>query len=107
MLALCKKRKIFIKPAKALCLDADKQVLAFKRGGLILLFNFSPTHSYEGYCLKVPTKGVYKVADQYKQAGMKDVTVSLFEGMRHEIINERNKQQVYDVVTRWMNNEKI
>ena len=52
-------------------------------------------------------KGVYKVADQFKQAGLKDVTVFLFEGMRHEIIHERNKQQVYDVVTRWMNNEKI
>ncbi len=52
-------------------------------------------------------KGVYKVASRYEQAGMKDVTVYMFEGMRHEILNERNKQQVYDVVTRWMNNEKI
>ena len=72
MLALCKKRKIFINPAKALCLDADKQVLAFKRGGLIMLFNFSPTNSYDGYCLKVPTKGVYKVAfssDDYCYGG--------------------------------------
>ena len=72
MLALCKKRKIFINPAKTLCLDADKQVLAFKRGGLIMLFNFSPTNSYDGYCLKVPTKGVYKVAlssDDYCYGG--------------------------------------
>lgn len=52
-------------------------------------------------------KGVYKVAAQYEQAGVKDVTVYMFEGMRHEILNERNKQQVYDVVTRWMNNEEI
>ena len=51
-------------------------------------------------------KGVYKVASQYEQAGIKDVTVYMFEGMRHEILNERNKQQVYDVVTRWMKNEK-
>ncbi|MBR4420440.1 MAG: alpha amylase C-terminal domain-containing protein [Clostridia bacterium] len=72
MLAICKKRKIFINPAKTLCLDADKQVLAFKRGGLIMLFNFSPTNSYDGYCLKVPTKGVYKVAlssDDYCYGG--------------------------------------
>ena len=52
-------------------------------------------------------KGVYKVAAQFEQAGVKDVIVYMFEGMRHEILNERNKQQVYDVVTRWMNNEKI
>ena len=52
-------------------------------------------------------KGVYKVAAQLQQAGLKDVTVFMFDGMRHEIINERNKQQVYDVVTRWMNNEKV
>ena len=52
-------------------------------------------------------EGVYKVASQYEQAGVKSVTVYMFEGMRHEILNERNKQQVYDVVTRWMNDEKI
>ncbi|RKJ30780.1 alpha/beta hydrolase, partial [Butyricicoccus sp. 1XD8-22] len=26
----------------------------------------------------------------------------LFEEMRHEILNERNKQQVFDVVSRWL-----
>lgn len=47
-------------------------------------------------------KGVYKVAEQLKAAQMTDVTVSLFEGMRHEILNEKNKQHVYDVVLRWL-----
>lgn len=47
-------------------------------------------------------KGVYKVADQLKKAGVQHVIVYLFEGMRHEIINEVNKEQVYNVVTRWL-----
>lgn len=47
-------------------------------------------------------KGVYKVAEQLIAANMTEVAVSLFEGMRHEIINEKNKQHVYDVVLRWL-----
>ena len=47
-------------------------------------------------------KGVYRVAEQLKAANMTDVAVSLFEGMRHEILNEKNKQHVYDVVLRWL-----
>ncbi|CAM5183149.1 Alpha-beta hydrolase superfamily lysophospholipase OS=Ureibacillus acetophenoni OX=614649 GN=SAMN05877842_10492 PE=4 SV=1 [Ureibacillus acetophenoni] len=47
-------------------------------------------------------KGVYKVAYQYKKAGLQHVVVYMFEGMRHEILNEVNKEQVYQVVTRWL-----
>lgn len=47
-------------------------------------------------------KGVYKVAKQLEQAGIENVVVFLFEGMRHEILNEKNKQHVYDVVLRWL-----
>lgn len=47
-------------------------------------------------------KGVYKVANQLKNAGAQNVIVYLFEEMRHEILNERNKQQVFDVVSRWL-----
>ena len=48
-------------------------------------------------------KGVYKVAKEYEDAGIENVVVYLFEGMRHEILNEKNKQHVYDVVLRWLN----
>lgn len=47
-------------------------------------------------------KGVYKVANQLKNAGAQNVIVYLFEEMRHEILNERNKQQVFEVVSRWL-----
>ncbi len=47
--------------------------------------------------------GVYKVANQLKKAGVEDVVVYLFEGMRHEILKEKNKEHVFHVVSRWLN----
>ena len=42
------------------CDDVDK-ILAFRKGGLIYLFNFNPTRSFEGYELPVIDPGTYKV----------------------------------------------
>lgn len=47
-------------------------------------------------------KDIFKVAKGLKKAGMKNVTVQLIEGARHEILNEVNKQQTYDVIANWM-----
>ena len=48
-------------------------------------------------------EGVYHVAEQYHSVGLEDVTVYLFEDMRHEILNEANQQMVYQVLLRWLN----
>lgn len=50
-------------------------------------------------------QGVFKVANKMNDIGMENVTVYLFEGMRHEILNEKNKQHVYDVIIRWLEHE--
>lgn len=47
-------------------------------------------------------KGVFKVAERFTAVGMEDVTVNLFEGRRHEIINEKNKEEVFKVIYRWL-----
>lgn len=47
-------------------------------------------------------KGVFKVANQLKAVGLEKVEVYLFEGMRHEILNEKNNQYVFHVITRWL-----
>ena len=47
--------------------------------------------------------GVYKVAKGMNDAGMTDVAVYLFEGMRHEILKEINRKHVYSIITRWLN----
>ena len=51
-------------------------------------------------------KGVFKVAEQLTAAGLENVCVYLFEGMRHEILNETNKEQVYEVIKRWLKHEQ-
>lgn len=47
-------------------------------------------------------KGVDKTAELIKGAGVMDVTLKLFEGGRHEILNETNKEEVYKYLYEWM-----
>lgn len=47
-------------------------------------------------------KGVWETAQQYDDAGVQDVTVLLFEGKRHEMLHETNRQQVFELVEEWM-----
>ena len=46
--------------------------------------------------------GVKKVCDRFKDAGMKDVTLKLYPNMRHEILNEIEKEQVWSDLLAWM-----
>ncbi|NRA92476.1 MAG: alpha/beta hydrolase [Psychroserpens sp.] len=47
-------------------------------------------------------KGVRKVARQYKKAGIKDLTLNMYEG-RHEMLNEVNKKEVENDFINWLN----
>ena len=47
-------------------------------------------------------KGVRKVAAMAREAGIRDVEVRIYEGMRHEILNESDAQVVYDDVLTWL-----
>lgn len=47
-------------------------------------------------------EGVRKVAKMAREAGVRDVTVNIYEGMRHEILNEVDRMQVYDDVAAWL-----
>ena len=46
-------------------------------------------------------KGVHIVYDKYKSAGIKDVSFKLYEGDRHELLNETDRQQVYQDLYEW------
>lgn len=46
-------------------------------------------------------KGVRAAATQLQKAGVKTVEVKLYKGMRHEILNEQGKAQVYEDVRAW------
>lgn len=48
-------------------------------------------------------KGVKDVYDMYKDAGIFDLTYKLYEDDRHEILNETDKQMVFEDLLAWMN----
>lgn len=47
-------------------------------------------------------KGVQKAYRQFVSAGISDVSVKLYRDDRHEILNELDRQQVYEDLYRWM-----
>ncbi len=46
--------------------------------------------------------GPKQVADALQAAGVKDVSLTLYPGMRHELLNETGKQKVYDDIFLWL-----
>lgn len=47
-------------------------------------------------------KGVKKVYGFFRDAGCEDVTMKLYPGARHEILNETNRQEVYSDMLAWL-----
>lgn len=47
-------------------------------------------------------KGVRAAADQLRRAGVVNVDVVLYEGMRHEILNEPEHERVYAEIVQWI-----
>ncbi len=46
--------------------------------------------------------GIMQVFDMYKKAGCTDVAVKIYDGGRHEMLNELNRQEVYQDVKNWI-----
>ncbi|MBQ8185071.1 MAG: alpha/beta fold hydrolase [Lachnospiraceae bacterium] len=47
-------------------------------------------------------KGVEQVRKQFEEAGMKDLTWILYEDDRHEILNETDREKVYQDIYAWL-----
>jgi alpha-beta hydrolase superfamily lysophospholipase len=47
-------------------------------------------------------KGVKKACEKFKKAGVKDLTLKLYEDDRHEILNETDRYTVYNDIYEWM-----
>lgn len=47
-------------------------------------------------------KGVKQVYEQYLAAGIHNVSLSLYQDARHELLSELNKQEVYTDVSNWL-----
>ena len=47
-------------------------------------------------------EGVKKAYRDFEKAGMKKISLKLYAGGRHELLNEKNKQQVYEDIYPWI-----
>ena len=47
-------------------------------------------------------RGVQKACACFRKAGLKDVSIKLYHGLRHEILNEASRQYVYQDVLDWL-----
>ena len=52
-------------------------------------------------------KGVEKVFAKYKEAGMQKLSLRFYEGDRHEILNETDREQVYEDLFQWIEDQKM
>ena len=52
-------------------------------------------------------KEVKKDVEAYRQAGMSDMEFHIYEGMRHEILNEKDRQRVYGDILAWLNKKDL
>lgn len=50
------------------------------------------------------TKGVLNVYNTFKNVGIKDVSYKFYKDGRHEILNEINKNEVYNDIINWIKN---
>ncbi len=51
------------------------------------------------------TKGINKVVETFMKLEFKDVTIKIYEEGRHEMLNETNKEEVYEDVINWINRQ--
>lgn len=47
-------------------------------------------------------EGVKKAYEDFQKAGMERISLKLYPGGRHELLNEKNKQQVYEELYSWI-----
>ena len=47
-------------------------------------------------------KGVRAAYDRFRRAGVRDAELKLYPGLRHEILNEDCRAQVYDDLWEWI-----
>jgi alpha-beta hydrolase superfamily lysophospholipase len=47
-------------------------------------------------------KGVKRAYGSFRAAGMKDVSIKLYPQLRHEILNEDCREEIYEDLYQWM-----
>lgn len=75
-----------------------------KRENLTRMQTDLPVHFFSGALDPVGSngRGVKKTVDAFADAGMTQVTCHIYDGMRHEPLNEKGRMQVYGDVLLWL-----
>lgn len=47
-------------------------------------------------------KGTAQVYEQFRELGLRDLEIKMYEGMRHELLNEIGKEEVYQEILSWL-----
>ena len=96
MLRVVKGQKNFNQtPVEEIWHNDGDQILAFKRGDLIFVFNFSPSHSYTDYGFLVPTGSYDVVLNTDSKAfggnGLADDTMTHFTNYDPLYVNDHKE----------------
>lgn len=52
-------------------------------------------------------KGVEKAYSDYKSCGIEDITIKLYEGLRHDILHEGIRLDIFEDIYNWMKSRKL
>lgn len=75
----------------------DEKFIRFIPVALHILFVSGDADPVGGY-----GRGVEQVIAQYKRHGLRQVESIMYEGARHELLNETNKDEVYEALYGWL-----
>lgn len=53
------------------------------------------------------TKGVNKVYHLFKKSQIQDVTLKYYKNLRHDILHEENKEEIYELIYEWIINHIV
>ncbi len=53
------------------------------------------------------TKNLIPILERYKKIGIKDLGVKFFKGARHELLNETNREEVFNFLLEWLDNHLL
>lgn len=83
------------------CANDDKLFVNFRKDLPIIFISGSKD------ALNEMGKGVKSCVDKHISCGCKNVKFKLFDGFRHEVLNEVNRQEVYNFIYDWIMDEVV
>ena len=52
-------------------------------------------------------RGVRRVYSELEKRGVSDLTLKIYEGARHELFNETNREEIFADIAAWLSGERF